>query len=90
MLDECHKAKNLVPTGSSKPTKTGLAVLELQSKLPKARVVYCSATGMGTNFTELSFTELYTVTLLVMKTLHREAPLFNRYSVVLWSLSTDF
>lgn len=45
VLDECHKAKNLVPTGSSKPTKTGLAVLELQKKLPKARVVYCSATG---------------------------------------------
>ncbi|XP_067030472.1 protein strawberry notch homolog 1-like [Acropora muricata] len=45
VLDECHKAKNLVPTGSSKPTKTGLAVLELQNKLPKARVVYCSATG---------------------------------------------
>ena len=47
VLDECHKAKNLVPTGSSKPTKTGLAVLELQNKLPKARVVYCSATGKG-------------------------------------------
>ncbi|RMX57838.1 hypothetical protein pdam_00018567 [Pocillopora damicornis] len=45
VLDECHKAKNLVPTGSSKPTKTGLAVLGLQSKLPKARVIYCSATG---------------------------------------------
>ncbi|XP_067030449.1 protein strawberry notch homolog 1-like isoform X1 [Acropora muricata] len=45
VLDECHKAKNLVPSGSSKPTKTGLAVLELQNKLPKARVVYCSATG---------------------------------------------
>ncbi|XP_044174018.1 protein strawberry notch homolog 1-like isoform X1 [Acropora millepora] len=47
VLDECHKAKNLVPTGSSKPTKTGLAVLELQNKLPKARVVYCSATAAG-------------------------------------------
>jgi len=46
VLDECHKAKNLVPAGSSKPTKTGLTVLELQRKLPKARVVYCSATGM--------------------------------------------
>lgn len=45
MFDECHKAKNLCPTGSSKPTKTGLAVLELQQKLPKARVVYASATG---------------------------------------------
>lgn len=35
----------MCPIGSSKPTKTGLAVLELQNKLPKARVVYASATG---------------------------------------------
>ena len=45
ILDECHKAKNLVPNGSAKPTKTGLAVLELQEKLPNARIVYASATG---------------------------------------------
>ncbi|KAM4634944.1 protein strawberry notch homolog 1 isoform 1-T2 [Polymixia lowei] len=45
VYDECHKAKNVCPAGSSKPTKTGLAVLELQNKLPKARVVYASATG---------------------------------------------
>lgn len=45
MFDECHKAKNLVPTGASKPSKTGLTVLQLQKKLPKARIVYCSATG---------------------------------------------
>ncbi|KAK4029142.1 protein strawberry notch [Daphnia magna] len=45
VFDECHRAKNLVPTGSTKPTKTGLTVLELQSKLPKARVIYASATG---------------------------------------------
>ncbi|XP_071789882.1 protein strawberry notch homolog 1-like [Asterias amurensis] len=45
IFDECHKAKNLVPVGSSKPTKTGRTVLELQNMLPKARVVYCSATG---------------------------------------------
>ncbi|XP_008559956.1 protein strawberry notch isoform X4 [Microplitis demolitor] len=45
IFDECHRAKNLCPTGSSKPTKTGLTVLELQTKLPKARVVYASATG---------------------------------------------
>lgn len=45
ILDECHKAKNLYPSGSSKPTKTGIAVLDLQKKLPKARVVYASATG---------------------------------------------
>ncbi|CAK9304464.1 unnamed protein product [Gordionus sp. m RMFG-2023] len=45
VFDECHKAKNLTPSGSSKPTKTGLAVLELQNRLPLARVVYASATG---------------------------------------------
>lgn len=45
VFDECHKAKNLCPTGSSKPTKTGLTALELQNKLPNARVVYASATG---------------------------------------------
>ena len=48
VFDECHKAKNLVPTGSSKPSKTGLTVLQLQKKLPKARIVYCSATGRST------------------------------------------
>ncbi|XP_063244312.1 protein strawberry notch-like isoform X2 [Bacillus rossius redtenbacheri] len=45
VFDECHRAKNLCPFGSSKPTKTGLTVVELQNKLPKARVVYASATG---------------------------------------------
>lgn len=46
VFDECHKAKNLFPSsGAGKPTKTGLAVLELQNKLPKARIVYASATG---------------------------------------------
>ncbi|XP_039298334.1 protein strawberry notch [Nilaparvata lugens] len=45
VFDECHRAKNLCPVGSSKPTKTGLTVLELQNKLPKSRVVYASATG---------------------------------------------
>lgn len=45
IFDECHKAKNLCPVGSTKPTKTGLTALELQNRLPKARVVYASATG---------------------------------------------
>ena len=31
VFDECHRAKNLVPTGSTKPSKTGEAVLELQT-----------------------------------------------------------
>lgn len=45
MLDECHKAKNLVPPAGRQPTRMGLAVKELQELLPRARVVYCSATG---------------------------------------------
>lgn len=45
VFDECHKAKNLCPVGSSKPTKTGLRALEIQQLLPQARVVYASATG---------------------------------------------
>ncbi|XP_042963353.1 protein FORGETTER 1 [Carya illinoinensis] len=45
VFDECHKAKNLVPEAGSQPTRTGEAVLEIQARLPEARVVYCSATG---------------------------------------------
>ncbi|XP_076880334.1 strawberry notch homolog 2b isoform X2 [Brachyhypopomus gauderio] len=39
VFDECHKAKNATST------KMGKAVLDLQNKLPQARVVYASATG---------------------------------------------
>lgn len=45
IFDECHKAKNLFPSGTTRATKTGQMVLELQRRLPKARVVYASATG---------------------------------------------
>ncbi|CAG7722769.1 unnamed protein product [Allacma fusca] len=45
VFDECHRAKNLCAIGSSKPTKTGLTVHELQKRLPRARIVYASATG---------------------------------------------
>lgn len=46
VFDECHKAKNLIAANSSlKATKTGLAVVELQTRLTNARVVYSSATG---------------------------------------------
>lgn len=43
VFDECHKAKNATST------KMGKAVLDLQNKLPRARVVYASATGLRTN-----------------------------------------
>ncbi|XP_055343644.1 protein strawberry notch homolog 1-like isoform X2 [Paramacrobiotus metropolitanus] len=45
VFDECHRAKNLCPSAGGKPTKTGLAVLDIQRLLPKARVIYASATG---------------------------------------------
>lgn len=45
IFDECHKAKNLFPSGTTRATKTGHMVMELQRRLPKARVVYASATG---------------------------------------------
>lgn len=45
IFDECHKAKNLVPEAGGQPTRTGEAVLEIQARLPDARIVYCSATG---------------------------------------------
>ena len=60
IFDECHKAKNLVPVGSSKPTKTGRTVLELQNMLPKARVVYCSATGKNVGTVQGVKKNLYT------------------------------
>ncbi|XP_008791000.1 protein FORGETTER 1 isoform X1 [Phoenix dactylifera] len=45
VFDECHKAKNLIPEAGGQATRTGEAVLEIQARLPEARVVYCSATG---------------------------------------------
>ncbi|MEW5304646.1 MAG: hypothetical protein WDW36_007243 [Sanguina aurantia] len=45
VLDECHKAKNLVHEIGSESTQTGMAVALLQMKLPNARVLYSSATG---------------------------------------------
>lgn len=42
-----HKAKNLVPEAGARSTQVGLKVKDLQTQLPQARVVYCSATGEG-------------------------------------------
>ncbi|CAG9465812.1 unnamed protein product [Pedinophyceae sp. YPF-701] len=54
VFDECHKAKNagtpandgasVVDHGGS---KVAAAVIELQRRMPRARVVYCSATGVS-------------------------------------------
>ena len=43
-----HRAKNLwtgSSSGQGKATKTGTTVMELQKRLPKARIIYASATG---------------------------------------------
>lgn len=49
VFDEAHKMGNAVPVkgkrGTSKPSQQALAGIELQAELPKARVVYVSATG---------------------------------------------
>ena len=47
IFDECHKSKNLIPSSGGVASKTGAAVVELQKLLPKARVLYCSATGVS-------------------------------------------
>lgn len=44
ILDEVHKGKNAVPGGAAEGSKSGRAAIELQELLPKARVVYASAT----------------------------------------------
>ncbi|XP_074658013.1 uncharacterized protein LOC141910988 [Tubulanus polymorphus] len=47
IFDECHKAKNFIPGKEQNSTKIALAVTEIQRILPKARVLYCSATGVS-------------------------------------------
>ena len=49
LFDESHKAKNLFGSGTQKATKTGQAVLNLQSSLPDARVVYVLPRGYGSD-----------------------------------------
>ena len=45
--DESHKAKHFVPGKESQSTRVATCVLDLQARLPNARVVYCSATGVS-------------------------------------------
>eukprot|EP00731_Ephydatia_muelleri_P029060 Em0020g704a len=47
VFDECHKAKHFVPDNENRSTKIAQAVITIQRLLPKARVVYCSATGVS-------------------------------------------
>lgn len=47
IFDECHKAKNCDTSGKKETSKVSQAVCLLQSCMPKARVVYCSATGVS-------------------------------------------
>jgi hypothetical protein len=56
IFDESHKMKNATAvkeeigekrTATKKPTATGLAGIELQNKVPRARVLYSSATGFS-------------------------------------------
>lgn len=50
-LDECHKCKSIQLNADGNPKKgssqTAIKVVELQRLLPRARVVYCSATSVS-------------------------------------------
>jgi len=49
-FDECHKAKNYSEAKNENDdggTKVGAAVIQLQNALPKARVLFASATGVS-------------------------------------------
>lgn len=46
ILDECHKAKNLLSDAGT-PTLVGFAVMHMQKLLPQACVLYSSATGIS-------------------------------------------
>ena len=53
ILDECHKAKNF-SEGKADGSKVAARVVELQKKMPKARIVYASATGV-TNIDNMAY-----------------------------------
>jgi hypothetical protein len=46
-LRSTRQAKNFVPGKEAQSTKVATAVIELQRRLPNARVLYCSATGVS-------------------------------------------
>jgi len=47
IFDEAHRAKNFDASNADASTKVSLAVRALQDKLPLARVIYASATGVS-------------------------------------------
>ena len=47
LFDEAHRAKNLISEVPGTETAAGKAVFEIQKLLPRARVVYCSATAVS-------------------------------------------
>ena len=45
VFDECHKAKNVNLKNPKAASKTATNVIAIQARLPRARIVYVSATG---------------------------------------------
>ncbi|XP_047130991.1 uncharacterized protein LOC100210324 isoform X1 [Hydra vulgaris] len=56
IFDESHKAKHFIPGKESSSSKVAVAVSTIQRLLPKARVIYCSATGV-TDLKNMAFME---------------------------------
>lgn len=59
-MDEAHKAGNAIAVrgkrGVKQPSQAGVAIVDLQALLPKARIVYVSATG-ATEVENLSYAD---------------------------------
>ena len=54
VLDECHRAKTLATKADGKSSATATKVIELLNQLPKARVVFVSATSVS-NLRDMSY-----------------------------------
>ena len=75
IFDEAHKAKNL-----QQDSKTAKLVIELQRRLPKARVVYVSATGVS-DISHMCYAErlgLWATTSNETHSLFESFPMFQR------------
>lgn len=84
VFDEGHAAKNLRPGKTS--SLTGQRVHELQERLPRAKIVYVSATGATEPLRKLIF--LTSHFLLIVLIYHLDMAYMSRLG--LWGPGTEF
>ena len=96
MLDECHKAKTIELDAKGNPKMTGrgldkkekssqtaIKVVELQNLLPRARIVYCSATSVSHPKVRLDMGD-YVVDLVLDCTCWYSRMVFSLFVFILW------